>query len=81
MRHECSWFTRLAMLIALISKVSAMIEILIIIAVFLIISQSICLNICGRRNIINMIKSIGVTDKFILLVFTSKAAFLGWLAR
>lgn len=76
-RMDDSWFARLAALTGLVGKVSAMIGILMVIAVFLVIGNSIRLSIFSRRDTINVMKLIGATDGFILRPFLNGGALLG----
>ncbi|SUG31035.1 Cell division protein FtsX [Salmonella enterica subsp. arizonae] len=59
-----SWFARLAALTGLVGRVSAMIGVLMVAAVFLVIGNSVRLSIFARRDTINVQKLIGATDGF-----------------
>lgn len=76
-RMDDSWFARLAALTGLVGQVAAMIGILMIVAVFLVIGNSVRLNIFSRRDTINVMKLIGATDGFILRPFLNGGAMLG----
>ncbi len=77
-RMDDSWFARLAALTGLVGRVSAMIGILMIAAVFLVIGNSVRLSIFARRDTINVQKLIGATDGFILRPFLYGGALLGF---
>lgn len=77
-RMDDSWFARLAALTGLVGQVAAMIGILMIIAVFLVIGNSVRLSIFSRRDTINVMKLIGATDGFILRPFLNGGALLGF---
>ena len=76
-RMDDSWFARLAALTGLVGQVAAMIGILMIVAVFLVIGNSVRLSIFSRRDTIN-VKLIGATDGFILRPFLNGGALLGF---
>lgn len=76
-RMDDSWFARLAALTGLVGQVAAMIGLLMVIAVFLVIGNSIRLSIFSRRDTINVMKLIGATDGFILRPFLNGGALLG----
>ncbi len=76
-RMDDSWFARLAALTNLVGQVSAMIGLLMIVAVFLVIGNSIRSSIFSRRDTINVMKLIGATDGFILRPFLNGGAMLG----
>lgn len=78
-RMEDSWFARLSALTQLVGQVAAMIGILMIVAVFLVIGNSVRLSIFSRRDAINVMKLIGATDGFILQPFLNGGAMLGFL--
>lgn len=77
-RMDDSWFARLASLTGLVGRVSAMIGVLMIAAVFLVIGNSVRLSIFSRRDSINVQKLIGATDGFILRPFLYGGAVLGF---
>ncbi len=77
-RMDDSWFARLAALTGLVGRVSAMIGVLMIAAVFLVIGNSVRLSIFARRDTINVQKLIGATDGFILRPFLYGGALLGF---
>ncbi|WP_437610477.1 permease-like cell division protein FtsX [Erwinia sp. V71] len=77
-RMDDSWFARLAALTGLVGQVAAMIGILMIVAVFLVIGNSVRLSIFARRDTINVQKLIGATDGFILRPFLYGGALLGF---
>ncbi|NDL64558.1 permease-like cell division protein FtsX [Acerihabitans arboris] len=76
-RMDDSWFARLAALTGLVGQVAAIIGLLMIIAVFLVIGNSIRLSIFSRRETINVMKLLGATDGFILRPFLNGGALLG----
>lgn len=78
-RMDDSWFTRLAALTGLIGQIGLVIGILMIMAVFLVIGNSIRLNIFARRDTINVMKLIGATDGFIMRPFLNGGIILGFL--
>nr|CBA75291.1 cell division protein [Arsenophonus nasoniae] len=78
-RMDDSWFTRLAALTGLIGQIALVIGILMIMAVFLVIGNSIRLNIFARRDTINVMKLIGATDGFIMRPFLNGGIILGFL--
>ena len=73
-----SWFSRLASITGLVGRVSAMIGVLMVAAVFLVIGNSVRLSIFARRDTINVQKLIGATDGFILRPFLYGGALLGF---
>ena len=77
-RMDDSWFTRLAALTGLIGQIALVIGILMIMAVFLVIGNSIRLNIFARRDTINVMKLIGATDGFIMRPFLNGGILLGF---
>ena len=77
-RMDDSWFARLAALTGLVGQIAAMIGILMIVAVFLVIGNSVRLSIFSRRDTINVMKLIGATDGFILRPFLNGGALLGF---
>ncbi|MGV3344597.1 permease-like cell division protein FtsX [Enterobacteriaceae bacterium LUAb1] len=76
-RMDDSWFARLAALSGLAGQVAAMIGVLMVVAVFLVIGNSVRLSIFARRDTINVQKLIGATDGFILRPFLYGGALLG----
>ncbi|HGJ5876812.1 MAG TPA: permease-like cell division protein FtsX [Arsenophonus sp.] len=76
-RMDDSWFTRLAALTGLIGQIEMVIGILMVMAVFLVIGNSIRLNIFARRDTINVMKLIGATDGFIMRPFLNGGIILG----
>ncbi len=77
-RMDDSWFARLAALTGLVAQVATMIGMLMVIAVFLVIGNSVRLSIFARRDTINVQKLIGATDGFILRPFLYGGALLGF---
>ncbi|HGJ5882349.1 permease-like cell division protein FtsX [Arsenophonus sp.] len=77
-RMDDSWFTRLAALTGLIGQIAMVIYILMVMAVFLVIGNSIRLNIFARRDTINVMKLIGATDGFIMRPFLNSGIILGF---
>lgn len=77
-RMDDSWFTRLAALTGLIGQIALVIAILMVMAVFLVIGNSIRLNIFARRDTINVMKLIGATDGFIMRPFLNGGIILGF---
>lgn len=77
-RMDDSWFARLAALTGLVGQIAAMIGVLMVIAVFLVIGNSVRLSIFSRRDTINVMKLIGATDGFILRPFLNGGAMLGF---
>lgn len=77
-RMDDSWFARLAALTGLVGQIAAMIGVLMIVAVFLVIGNSVRLSIFARRDTINVQKLIGATDGFILRPFLYGGALLGF---
>lgn len=73
-----SWFARLAALTGLVGQIASMIGVLMIVAVFLVIGNSVRLSIFARRDTINVQKLIGATDGFILRPFLYGGALLGF---
>ncbi|CAA2930179.1 Cell division protein FtsX [Arsenophonus endosymbiont of Bemisia tabaci Q2] len=77
-RMDDSWFTRLAALSGLIRQIAMVIGILMVMAVFLVIGNSIRLNIFARRDTINVMKLIGATDGFIMRPILNSPIILGF---
>lgn len=77
-RMDDSWFARLAVLTGLVGQIASMIGVLMIVAVFLVIGNSVRLSIFARRDTINVQKLIGATDGFILRPFLYGGALLGF---
>ena len=77
-RMDDSWFARLASITGLVGRVSAMIGVLMVAAVFLVIGNSVRLSIFARRDTSNVQKLIGATDGFILRPFLYGGALLGF---
>ncbi|EIC82625.1 permease-like cell division protein FtsX [Serratia sp. M24T3] len=77
-RMDDSWFARLAALTGLVGQIASMIGVLMIVAVFLVIGNSVRLSIFSRRDTINVMKLIGATDGFILRPFLNGGAMLGF---
>lgn len=75
-RMDDSWFARLVALTSLAGQVATTIGILMIVAVFLVIGNSVRLSIFSRRETINVMKLIGATDGFILRPFLNGGALL-----
>ncbi|MGP1956892.1 MAG: permease-like cell division protein FtsX [Arsenophonus sp. NC-PE1-MAG3] len=76
-RMDDSWFIRLAALTGLIGEIVILISILMVMAMFLVIANSIRLNIFARRDTINVMKLIGATDGFIMRPFLNGGIILG----
>ncbi|OBU03880.1 permease-like cell division protein FtsX [Morganella psychrotolerans] len=76
-RMDDSWFARLAALTGLVGQIASIIGVLMIIALFLVIGNSVRLNIFSRRETINVMKLIGATDGFILRPFLNGGMLLG----
>jgi cell division transport system permease protein len=72
-----SWFTRLTALTKMVKSVVWMISIFMIIAVSLVIANSIRLNIFARRQTIIVMQLIGATEGFILRPFLYNGIFTG----
>lgn len=77
-RMDDSWFARLAALTGLVGQVAAMVGVLMVVAVFLVIGNSVRLSIFSRRDTINVMKLLGATDGFILRPFLNGGAMLGF---
>ena len=78
-RMDDSWFSRLAALTRLVGQVASVIGILMIVALFLVVGNSVRLNIFARRDTINVMKLIGATDGFIMRPFLNGGIVLGAL--
>lgn len=78
-RADDNWFARLASLTELVGKISVVIGLLMVVALFLVIGNSVRLNIFSRREVINVMKLIGATDGFILRPFLNGGAMLGFI--
>lgn len=76
-RMDDSWFARLASLTGLVGKIASVIGILMIVSLFLVIGNSVRLNIFARRDTINVMKLIGATDGFIMRPFLNGGIVLG----
>lgn len=76
-RLDDSWFTRLMALTGLVAVIAGTLALLMVVAVFLVIGNSVRLNIFSRRETINVMKLIGATDGFILRPFLNGGALLG----
>ncbi|MDC9594650.1 permease-like cell division protein FtsX [Xenorhabdus sp. IM139775] len=78
-RMDDSWFARLTALTVLVGRIAAVIGILMVVALLLVIGNSVRLSIFSRRETINVMKLIGATDGFILRPFLNGGALLGAL--
>ncbi|MBD2782651.1 permease-like cell division protein FtsX [Xenorhabdus szentirmaii] len=78
-RMDDSWFARLNALTLLIGRIVAVVGILMVVALLLVIGNSVRLSIFSRRETINVMKLIGATDGFILRPFLNGGALLGFL--
>ncbi|PHM74462.1 permease-like cell division protein FtsX [Xenorhabdus kozodoii] len=78
-RMDDSWFARLTALTDLVGRIAAVIGILMVVALLLVIGNSVRLSIFSRRETINVMKLIGATDGFILRPFLNGGALLGIL--
>ncbi|MGK4330032.1 permease-like cell division protein FtsX [Lonsdalea quercina] len=76
-RMDDSWYSRLVAMTGLVGQIAFTIGVLMIVAVFLVIGNSIRLSIFSRRDTINVMKLIGATDGFILRPFLNGGAMLG----
>lgn len=76
-KTEGSWFSRLSALTKLVGNISGTIAALMVMAVFLVIGNSVRLNIFSRRETISIMKLIGATDGFILRPFLNGGMLLG----
>lgn len=77
-KMDDSWFARLSALTQLVAQVAMSIGALMIVAVFLVIGNSVRSIIFARRDSINVQKLIGATDSFILRPFVYGGALLGF---
>lgn len=77
-KMDDSWFARLSALTQLAGQVAMTIGVLMIIAVFLVIGNSVRSVIFARRDSINVQKLLGATDGFILRPFVYGGAILGF---
>ncbi|NIG63013.1 MAG: cell division protein FtsX [Serratia symbiotica] len=77
-RMDDSWFARLAALTGLVGQVAVIIGVLMVVAVLLVIANSVRLSIFSRRDTINVMKLIGATDGFIMRPFLNGGAMLGF---
>ncbi|ADU67584.1 permease-like cell division protein FtsX [Pantoea sp. At-9b] len=77
-RMDDSWFARLAALSGLVGQIAEIIGLLMVVAVFLVIGNSVRLSIFARRDTINVQKLLGATDGFILRPFLYGGAMLGF---
>lgn len=77
-RLDDSWFSRLVALTGLVGQIATVIGMLMVAAVFLVIGNSVRLNIFSQRESINVMKLIGATDGFILRPFLNGGALLGF---
>lgn len=78
-RADDNWFTRLASLTGLVAKVALIVGWLMIIALFLVIGNSIRLTIASSKDTINIMKLIGSTDGFIMRPFLYSGVIYGLL--
>lgn len=79
-RLDDSWFTRLTALTNMVTHIVWTISILMLIAVSLVIGNSIRLNIFARRETINVMQLIGATEGFILRPFLYNGMFNGFVS-
>lgn len=73
-----SWFVCFFLFIGLVGCVLVMIGVLMVVVVFLVIGNSVCLSIFVCCDIINVQKFIGVIDGFILCLFFYGGVMLGF---
>lgn len=78
-KMDDSWFTRLTALTKMVGKISFAISIMTILAVFLVIGNSVRLNIFARYDTIKVMQLIGATDGFILRPFLYNGGFIGFM--
>ncbi|MBF9118107.1 cell division protein FtsX, partial [Escherichia coli] len=64
-------------LTGLVGQIASLIGVLMVVALFLVIGNSVRLNIFSRRETINVMKLIGATDGFILRPFLNGGMLLG----
>lgn len=76
-KTDDSWFSRLSALTKLVGSIAITVGMLMIVAVFLVIGNSVRLNIFSRRDTISIMKLIGATDGFILRPFLNGGMLLG----
>lgn len=76
-RMDDSWFARLSTLTSLVGQIALVIGTLMIVALLLVIGNSVRLNIFSRRDTINVMKLIGATDGFIMRPFLNWGLVLG----
>lgn len=79
-RLDDSWFTRLTALTDMVKSIVWFISIFMIIAVSLVIGNSIRLNIFARRQTIVVMQLIGATEGFILRPFLYNGIFIGLIS-
>lgn len=79
-RLDDSWFTRLTALTGMVETIVWTLSILMIIAVSLVIGNSIRLTIFARRQTISVMQLIGATEGFILRPFLYSGMFNGLLS-
>lgn len=75
-----SWFSRLTKLTSMIAKSVIGLAIIMILAIFLTINNSIKLTITARYETIKVMQLIGATEGFILRPFLYKGALMGFLS-
>ncbi|MCO6553355.1 MAG: permease-like cell division protein FtsX [Gilliamella sp.] len=75
-----SWFTRLTALTNMVKSIVWIISIFMIIAVSLVIGNSIRLNIFSRKQTITVMQLIGATEGFILRPFLYSGIFIGLIS-
>lgn len=77
-KMDSSWFTRLTALSGMVGSITFALSIMMIIAVFLVIGNSIRLNIFARCDTIKVMQLIGATEGFIYRPFLYNGAFFGF---
>ncbi|MFC0178643.1 permease-like cell division protein FtsX [Thorsellia kenyensis] len=77
-RADDNWFSRLASLTDLVGSISLLVGTLMVIALLLVISNSIRLTISMRKDAINIMKLIGATDGFIMRPFLYAGLLFGF---